>query len=529
MLMSPHKLMAAGTPRTKPVPPDSPVQPGQMIAEKYRVDQVIAVGGMGIVVAAVHVQLGQEVAIKVLLPTELAQEPHAAARFVREARAAACMRSDHVVRIHDVGSLPDGLPYMVMERLYGSDLRALLRARGPLPIADVVEYVTQACDGIGEAHRMGIVHRDLKPSNLFLTTKHGGRELVKVLDFGISKAAQQAPLEATLTTSRTLIGSPLYMSPEQIRDPKSVDARSDIWSLGIILHQLLTGKPAFTADSLPAVCAAIAADPPASTRERRPEVPEQLERVIMRCLEKLPPARYASVEELCAALAPFGRESVLSSRSGPIVLTGEESDNAVTIGYRPITGEKAVLAQSTGHHLRSDAPLANTQHAAEPPRRRKLWAPLLIASTVLVALAAAALWSRSNQPRTPEQAADQTRRARPATFELRMESAPSGATVFDGQRRLGETPLVIALENQELERAPKRFTLRLDGHEPYNVVQGSSDMNLTVRAQLEAVTEPAPSASADSPAPPSRASRSSGTKPRSTPATTGRTDIRLER
>ncbi len=291
----------------KPVPPDSPVELGDVIAGKYRVREVIAVGGMGIVLGAEHQQLGQEVAIKVLLPTELAQEPHAAMRFLREARAAAQLRSDHVVRIYDVDTLPDGLPYMVMERLHGQDLRALVRERGPLPIEDVVDYVIHACDAVGEAHRAGIVHRDLKPANLFLISRTDGSSLVKVLDFGISKASAQAALEGTLTTSRTLIGSPLYMSPEQIRDPKSVDARSDIWSFGVILHQLLTGKQAFTADSLPGVCAAIAADPPQSTRELRPEVPAELEAVIRKCLEKRPDDRYQNVEELCAALAPFGR------------------------------------------------------------------------------------------------------------------------------------------------------------------------------------------------------------------------------
>jgi eukaryotic-like serine/threonine-protein kinase len=517
--------MAAGNPRAKPIPPDSPVQPGDVVAGKYRIDSVIAVGGMGLVVAAEHLQLGQQVAIKVLLPTELTAEPHAATRFMREARAAGRIRSDHVVRIYDVDMLPDGLPYMVMERLYGSDLRALLRSRGPLPIEDVVQYVIEACDAVGEAHAMGIVHRDLKPSNLFLTTKHSGREIVKVLDFGISKLAQQTSLEATLTTSRTLIGSPLYMSPEQIRDPKSVDSRSDIWSLGIILHQLLTGKPAFTADSLPGVCAAIAADAPASTRALRPEVPEPLERVILRCLEKNPAARYASVEELCAALSPFGGvEPALSSRSGRVALPGDAA--SLPSGFSAVSDEKSTLAEKSGAILRSDAPLAATQRAREQPRKRRLKLGLLLGALILASAAAAgvALLGRGDEP-ARHRRAPASEAQPPAAFELRIESTPAGATVFDGERRVGATPLVVSLENRELERAPKRFTLRLEGHEPYRLERGPSETDVAVRAELTPrPPEPPPAESADTP---SRAQRP-GRAPAQRPPAPG-TDIRLER
>jgi eukaryotic-like serine/threonine-protein kinase len=522
--------MAAGNPRPKPVPPDSPVQPGDMVAGKYRVDSVIAVGGMGMVVEAEHLQLGQKVAIKVLLPTELAQEPHAAARFLREARAAARIGSDHVVRIYDVDTLPDGLPYMVMERLYGSDLRALLRSRGPLPIEDVIHYVTEACDAVGEAHRMGIVHRDLKPSNLFLTAKHGGREIVKVLDFGISKAAHHAPLEATLTTSRTLIGSPLYMSPEQIRDPKSVDARSDIWSLGIILHQLLTGKPAFTADSLPAVCAAIAADPPASTRQRRHDVPEPLERVILRCLEKNPDARYSTVDELCEALSPFGRaEPALTSRSGRLQ-PADPGDGVSALGFRAVSEEKGCLPEISGASLRSDAPLAATRRTAELPGRRKLRVALLL-SAGLLALATAtglALLLRGGEEPAPERAAAPAPQKVNA-FALRVESTPPGAEVFDGQRRLGETPLVVRLDNPELERAPKRFTLRLGGYEPFVFERGPSESDVSERAELEPLAQASPAVSA-APAPAAtRQRRAPGAKPTAAPTPAAGTDIRLER
>ena len=416
MLICHSNAIMGGTEKAKSVPPDSPVEIGEVIAGKYRVDSVIAVGGMGIVVAAEHRQLGQEFAIKVLLPTELAQEPHAATRFLREARAAARIRSDHVVRIFDVDTLPSGLPYMVMERLDGSDLRAILRSRGPLPVGDVARWVTQACDAVGHAHRMGIVHRDLKPSNLFLTQKHDGTDVVKVLDFGISKTVQQEALEGTLTTSRTLIGSPLYMSPEQIRDPKAVDARSDIWSFGIILHQLLTGKPAFTADSLPGVCAAIAADPPASLSERRPDLPAEVESIVQKCLEKRPDARYQSVEELCDALAPFVETSAprsVSSRSfsRQVVLVGDGDSESPTVDHTPAPRAPAPASEQV-----SDAPLASTQREAgfEPPARKRLWLALVAGALALALVAGLiALFARPGEApepvRPPEPAAEPDR------------------------------------------------------------------------------------------------------------------------
>ena len=344
---------------SKSAPPGSPVAIGDVIAEKYRVDEVVAMGGMGIVVAAQHMQLGQRVAIKVLLPSELTEEPHAVERFLREARAAAGLSSDHVVRIYDVGTLHDGLPYMVMELLKGQDLRRLVKTKGPLPVDVAVDYVCQACDAVGEAHELGIVHRDLKPSNLFLTQRRDGTPLVKVVDFGISKAlADSASVE--LTTSSVMMGSPLYMSPEQVRDARSVDHRTDVWAFGVILYQLLTGKPPFNGDSLPAVCAAIAADPPSPIR--RADVPEQLMRVIGRCLAKNPEARYQSVAELQEALAPWAlAEAPVSGAERAEVDPPPDPSvdpEGATVSYnRLLQNRDALRAAPTGV---TEAPLAAT-------------------------------------------------------------------------------------------------------------------------------------------------------------------------
>ncbi|MGZ3454966.1 MAG: protein kinase domain-containing protein [Polyangiales bacterium] len=274
---------------------------GEILAGKYRVERVLGRGGMGLVVEAVHLQLEQPVAIKFLLP-EATSIQGASARFLREARAAARIKSEHVARVLDVDQLPSGEPYMVMEYLVGTDLHRLVREQGPLSVQTAIDYVLQACEALAEAHAMGIVHRDLKPSNLFLTHRPDGAALVKLLDFGIAKAPTSWS-QPELT--RGLLGSPLYMSPEQLRDSRSVDARADIWALGVILHELLTGRFPFEAPSEAALGAMVATNPPASLREHFSSAPEGLEKVILRCLEKDPQKRFDDVGALATALRAF--------------------------------------------------------------------------------------------------------------------------------------------------------------------------------------------------------------------------------
>ncbi|WP_437719369.1 serine/threonine-protein kinase [Sorangium sp. So ce448] len=300
------------------------VRPGQVIAEKYRVERVIGAGGMGVVVAATHLQLEERVAIKLLLP-EAAKSRTLAERFVREARAAVKVKSEHVARVTDVGTLDSGTPYMVMEYLSGSDLADALRAGGPMTPQAAVEYVLQACEALAEAHAAGIIHRDLKPANLFLTRRADSSPCVKVLDFGISKVATGGS-DPRITDTKAIMGSPLYMSPEQLKSSRDVDARSDIWSLGVILFELLTGAPPFDGATMPQLCVAIMQGIPSPLAAFRSDVPPALEAVIRRCLEKLPEQRFRHVGELAEALAPFAtgrarlsvdRISGISRSSGP--------------------------------------------------------------------------------------------------------------------------------------------------------------------------------------------------------------------
>jgi eukaryotic-like serine/threonine-protein kinase len=282
------------------------LQPGEILASKYRIDGVLGVGGMGTVLAATHLELEQRVAIKVPHAQQV-KDATFAARFMREGKNAAKIRSDHVARVVDVGRTDDGAPFLVMEYLDGYDLSQRLKAVGRLPIADGVDIVLQACDAVAAAHAVGIVHRDLKPANLFLEQGHDGAFQVKVLDFGISKvlADDPAALEAALTNTTGVVGSPMYMSPEQMVAARNVDTRTDVWSLGLILYKCVTGRTPWPSGNVIELAARIAKDPPIPPSTFVPEVPPALEEAILHCLEKERERRTSSALELAIAIAPF--------------------------------------------------------------------------------------------------------------------------------------------------------------------------------------------------------------------------------
>ena len=280
------------------------VTSGMLLAGKYRIERLLGEGGMGVVLAATNEALRQRVAIKLLRSSALANSK-ALRRFEREAHAAASLRSEHVARVLDVGELTDGRPFMVMEYLEGRDLGDVIDEGPYLPVGELVDYVLQACEAIAEAHAAGIIHRDLKPRNLFLTTTVDGRPLIKVLDFGISKI-QDAAEDMSLTRTTEIIGSPSYMSPEQLRASKEVDVRTDIWALGVILYELLSKKVPFQAVTVTELVAVVLMEPTPDIRRERSDVPEGLAYAINRCLAKRREDRFSSVSELVGAIAPFG-------------------------------------------------------------------------------------------------------------------------------------------------------------------------------------------------------------------------------
>lgn len=306
---SPAAKLTPGAPGVVSVTEATPapvLHVGDMLLGKYRVERILGQGSMGAVVAVLHVELGELFAMKVMLPEAL-KSPQALSRFLREARAAARLKSEHAVRVFDVGRLDERSPYMVMEHLNGSDLKELIRERGPLAPERAASYLLQICDVLGEAHGQGIIHRDLKPSNLFLTRRPNGAPCVKVIDFGISKLIDSDGKR--ITGSGVVMGSPFYMSPEQMRGSMSIDARSDIWSLGVVLYELVTGRVPFEEKNFAQLVWRVVNEEPPAPTSARPELPPWVDDIALRCLQKSPEQRFQTVADLAAALRTPTRAS----------------------------------------------------------------------------------------------------------------------------------------------------------------------------------------------------------------------------
>jgi serine/threonine protein kinase len=299
-----------GVPGSARVPVDAsrktPVAVGDIINGKYLIEAFIGEGGVGLVAAAQNIELDERVALKFLRPEMLVQTD-IVARFMREAKAACSIKSEYVASVYDVGTMADGAPFLVMEYLEGKDLGSVILQRGTIGYREATEYVMQTCEALAVAHAKGVVHRDIKPENLFLTSR-AGMSVIKVLDFGISKAALTGSIFGSalpLVKTVNLMGTPLYMSPEQVRCADTVDSRSDIWSLGMVLYELLTGTLPVSATSITELCAAILESPLASISNYRTDLPPGYVAVLERCLEKDPNRRFQNVAELAMAFMPF--------------------------------------------------------------------------------------------------------------------------------------------------------------------------------------------------------------------------------
>jgi serine/threonine protein kinase len=291
---------------------------GDVVAGKYRLEKVAGEGGMGIVYAAQHLVLKQRVAVKVLLPSA-AQSEAVVERFAREAQAAAKITSEHVARVMDAGSLSSGAPFLVMEFLEGCDLEELLElSKEPLQVEEAVDYILQALEGLAHAHAAGIVHRDLKPANLFLACRPDGGNTIKLLDFGISKSVKARPEDKRLTGQHVL-GSPIYMSPEQLRNAKDIDARADLWSLGVVAYELLTGQVPFDGDGVGEIFAAVLEKEPEPIQHRNWRVSEELSRIIEKALSRNPDDRWQDAAAMAKKIAPFG-----TGKYTPLVLRSEQ-------------------------------------------------------------------------------------------------------------------------------------------------------------------------------------------------------------
>jgi serine/threonine protein kinase len=548
------------------LPEDQIPREGELLAGKYRIEQRLGAGGMGVVMAARHEAINQRVAIKFLVVNDEAYRDEAIQRLLREARAAAALRGEHVVRVYDIGELPGGAPFIVMEHLDGKDLAAVASAVGKLPVSEAVMLVAQAASAVSEAHRAGIVHRDLKPSNLFVVRRPDGTAAIKVLDFGIAKSHDPQPQPQPLTGARVVLGTAHYMSPEQIRDSHTVDARSDIWSLGAILYELVAGRPAFQSGTQSGVYAAIVTESPPPLSSLRPDAPLALEQVLSQCLERDPQKRIQSAEALAGRLAPFAARSIeydrllerslpspllsdwallasggtsisptlpTPSAAGPALPPVERSDTQVSFGATnsPVEPKKPLL------ELPALSGFQRTKRSSSPGRvpasplssvvRRSLVAVGLVgglALTVLVLLRFARLEPSRVEP----------------SAALTIESIPPGARVREGARILGVTPVKVPLGSAT--RAPRSFTLELGGYQSYTLAPAGgaavAHVKLTPlpappRALASPSSEPAPAASSASSGaarpPPARENASLRSPPRPSTSSSSSPEIRLNR
>lgn len=521
---------------------------GQILSGRFRIEHVIGVGSMGVVLAAKHIELDERVAIK-FIRSEMQKVPGVLSRFAREAKAAVSIKSEHVAQVFDVGTAEGIGPYIVMEYLEGRDLGAVLETDGRLPIRRAVHYVMQACEALAVAHSGGITHRDIKPENLFLT-RQGDLELIKLLDFGISKAALTGKVfgdELSTAESSCLLGTPLYMSPEQIRSTSEVDHRADIWSLGAVLYELITARSAFVADSVRQVWTRILETAPTPLFAHCPEAPASLQAVIDRCLEKDPARRFQNVAELAIALLPFApsRARLYAQRASSILGTKTDSlfpapnqsgppgasSLPVPRSNRPeLNSSQAAISQSSFLALPIpdiSAPPVFGQRASRAfddvgRSRGKLVGAMVIAAVLGAALM---LWvgarsagptaSRVDSPRASASAAWAENAGTvpadadelPLSRAILVESQPSGALVKVGGQALGVTPLstLLPIGTQQLSISKQGYVTEQAFVQVDAAPQGAKAIRTRVLLS-EAPSEPVAAPVARAPRPSARPS-----------------------
>ena len=425
------------------------IRPGDVIAGKFRVERILGEGGMGYVVSARHLQLGQMVALK-FMRDEICT-PDYKSRFLREARNTVRLKSKHVSRVLDVGALDGGAPYMVMEYLEGTDLSDLLHKKGALPAHEVCEYVLQACEAIAEAHGHNIVHRDLKPANLFLTKGQSGEPIVKVLDFGVSKVIdlgmdddtnpggrpRRDRPDSVVTKVSDLLGSPSYMAPEQIISARDADARSDIWSLGVILFRLISGQAPFHAASLGELIQQIMHGPIPNLRDARPDIPPGLENVVARCLERERDNRLGDVIELARLLAPYAGPVATPSLERIAIL------GPALVASAPPPPQPSGPSLSSFNSARSAWTSPPTRFAplTDPGRKKDLspvtaaiWAGVFVVIVGVTAIMVASIAGKNRDAAAPTsaQAAGGGDPASPALIPSNVDPAGTGVPVATG-------------------------------------------------------------------------------------------------
>jgi eukaryotic-like serine/threonine-protein kinase len=444
------------------------LEPGSIFIGKYTIERVLGAGGMGTVFAATHIDLADRVAIKVL-NSEMTGRADVVDRFLREARASVRLKGEHVARIFDVGRTPEGDPYMVMEYLDGADLLTMFRERGAMPYGEVVDYVLQTCEAMAEAHAQSIVHRDIKPANLFISSRPDGSPIVKVLDFGISKALDR---DLHLTNSQAMLGTPAYMSPEQLRTSRDVDTRTDVWSLGVVMYELVSGQHPFDADNFGDLVIRVVTQPAPPLGVA---LPQGLAAAIQTCLERDVERRFRTVGELAAAIAPFA-----SSRSAGASAAARSASILRRAGMSGPQAMPAVLAQS--HEVTTEMTSNGAVHAALSVDMRarsgirRAWIAAGFAMAVVAAIAVVALTQRHDTPSAIEPSAsttDATAVAQPIAIDAAAPDAATAAAVVPVDAAPPDAARVTPAEPASHVKHPP--------HRPSRRLQGSDDDALRTR------------------------------------------------
>ncbi len=510
---------------------------GTVIGGRFRIEARIGSGGMGSVYRAEQLGLDRKVALKILDPSVLegaslvdsSQSGDDVAvlerRFSREASILARLSHPNVVTVFDYGRIDD-VPasstepgrservyrprfYMAMELLGGETLQERLHKRKKLPPDEVIALARQVGRGLREAHALGIVHRDLKPANVMVVRDRDGDEVWKILDFGIGKIVDQemmstADARAELTQEGRFVGSPLYMAPEQISHGE-VDARVDLYSFGVLLYRCLAGVHPFHKENTALVLLAHLQEAPAPIRERAPEVPEWLARVVHQCLEKERDRRPRAMEDILRTIAEATREGPNASGSYahatapegvlpvPRVDSGvpppRYAEEATTFGSGQRAGarpqEMPTEAQHTPHTTHRPAMLADAR--PQPPRSPIPYVLMGLVGFVAIALVTAFLARSPNAVPAPSTAPSTPNAPASSVFRLVIDSTPAGAEVREGTRVHGLTPIEITIEQESVQSSPRMFVLHARGYEPRTITQGPSKEAVRLSIELHPV------------------------------------------
>jgi len=426
--------------------PELGVAIGQILAEKYRVDSILGRGGMGVVARCTHLGLEEQVAIKMLRPDVL-DDYDAVTRFIREAQAASKLKSEYVARVTDVGTFDTGVPYMIMEYLEGHDLGELIDERGAFPLPWSIELVLQACEALAEAHSLNIVHRDVKPTNLFVTWRPDGSALLKVLDFGISKAPYGTDMN--LTQTQSLLGTPAYMSPEQMRSARQVDTRTDIWSLGTVLYELLEGRRPFEAETFSEMVVKVSVDEPAPMVN----TPPQLQPVLLKCLAKTPEQRYQTMGELGKDLAPFAPDVHSANLLAERMARVHRRSLGDMVAVRPTTldSKPPIDDAMTNKRPRDPGPQKSIP-TLKPRRKRRVG--LLILAGLLAGVSMITMYV-ATRDRTPVATV-----VDPPPIKMRVEMPPPPAKPIDTTPPVQEKLVESTPTPVKIEVAPQARTVK---------------------------------------------------------------------